>query len=136
MGSQSIGHNLATEPKAHLRQQPVGPVGPSEEDQSAQDAKRLHRGLTKICVSHTTRPSFLTRVLVGLRWSHILCSRDSIPSEQALGGFWDPRAVSGLPSACVAAKGLVTLLSCWHAPYLHSHSLPLAFPQGTDGEVR
>lgn len=63
-----------------------------DKGQRAQDTKRLQRDLThNSCLTHDF--SFLTQVLVGLRWSHIVCSRDPMPGEQALGSAWDPRAV-------------------------------------------
>ena len=106
----------------------MGPAGPGQEGQRAQDTKRLQWGLThNSCLTHAS--SFLTWVLVGLRWSHILCSRDPMPGEQALGGAGTPGHCEDCrcPRGCEGSGDLPFLLACSLPPF--SQSSP-SFPPG------
>ena len=106
----------------------MGPAGSGQEGQRAQDTKRLQRGLThNSCLTHTS--SYLTRVLLGLRWSHILCSRDPMPGEQALGGAGTPGHCEDCrcPRGCEGSGDLPFLLACSLPPF--SQSSPF-FPPG------
>ena len=106
----------------------MGPTGPGQEGQRAQDTKRQQRGLThNSCLTHNF--SFLTRVPLGLRWSHILCSRDPMPGEQALGGAGTPGQCEDCrcPRACEGSGDPPFLLACPLPPF--SQSSP-SFPPG------